>query len=179
MAAMRHVNQLISIAFVFLASYCNAVKNETCHCDSNERQFQGYTYKRSCNATFDEAEAKCRLMGGHLASIHSEEENSAVYRMSESYQNYTTYSDFTWIGLKRSGTTWKWTDGTPLDFTKWSAKEPNNYMNLDENCVEMYTGQLSTWQPNTGDYEWNDVNCEKKMLFFVCKYKKGNKDKKM
>ncbi|CAJ0601532.1 unnamed protein product [Cylicocyclus nassatus] len=157
---------------VFLVLYCTTIGNPECTCDSLPYSTGGFRYQRSCNKTFDEAEKYCIDLKGHLASIHSEEENNVVHKMSEIYQNYTSYSHFTWIGLRRKGDTWEWTDGTPLDFTKWSAKEPNNYMNLDENCVQMYTGQLSTWKPNTGDFEWNDVNCEKKMLFFVCKMKK-------
>ncbi|KAK6018368.1 lectin C-type domain protein, partial [Ostertagia ostertagi] len=86
-------------------------------------------------ATFDEAEALCNSEGGHLASIHSSEENDFVY-----VKLRPAYSDFVWIGLHQAhwpaSKAWTWTDGTPFDFHIWSVGEPNDYKHA-EHCAQV------------------------------------------
>ncbi|KAE9549451.1 hypothetical protein FO519_007345 [Halicephalobus sp. NKZ332] len=84
-------------------------------------------YKTFINPlSFDNAEAYCKTRGGHLASIHSEEENEFVIEISKSG---IILGMFNWtlspvrIGLYHLSTdpvgTWHWTDGTAVDYSKW------------------------------------------------------------
>ncbi|VDO73548.1 unnamed protein product [Haemonchus placei] len=101
------------------------------------------------NNTFDEAEAKCVAEGGHLVSIHSDEENDFVYGtlhvaraisvlmtdltrficssssnldISMTKMVSKDYRDFTWIGLGRL-------DWPKDDKWKWTDGTPVDYLN--------------------------------------------------
>ena len=74
----------------------------------------------------------------------------------------------TWIGgndIDEEGT-WKWTDGSPFEFTFWNSGEPNNSgPNKNEDC--MMHGFRGKWNdgPCTG---WTEH-----MTGFICSKKKG------
>jgi uncharacterized protein YegL len=106
----------------------------------------GWTaFKTNCylpvneKVTFHTAEDNCVLKGGHLASIHSEEENA--------FLNTLGITGF-FIGFNDEKTEGShvWTDKTPTDFKKWAPNEPNNVGN--EDCTEMWPSQ-----------HWNDLPC--------------------
>eukprot|EP00440_Ansanella_granifera_P009893 gb/GFBE01010722.1/.p1 GENE.gb/GFBE01010722.1/~~gb/GFBE01010722.1/.p1 ORF type:complete len:362 (+),score=67.48 gb/GFBE01010722.1/:1-1086(+) len=83
-----------------------------------------------------EAEAVCVLLGAHLASIASEEENAFVFDMC------LAAHEGCWIGLQRSGVSegqiseWRWTDETEFEFYKWATDlgQPDDH---GENAVCM------------------------------------------
>lgn len=92
------------------------------------------------------AEAACLAKGGKMLSIHS-----------LAIQDWTKTTAFAiankewWIGLDdidQEGT-FKWSDGTPLDYTYWNDGEPNNAGN--EDCANL--------PPWTGG-RWNDLPCD-------------------
>lgn len=71
------------------------------------------------------AERECQSRGGHLASIHSQDENRTIKEMVGS-------GSMAWIGLKRRtvrNRPWVWTDDTELDFREWKPDVTD-----DENC---------------------------------------------
>ena len=107
-----------------------------------------------------------------LASIHSEEENDFVTRL--------TGGNFCWLGGLRyeacTGCTscqncgFLWSDGTPRDFNKWCSRQPDNYKGDNykgEDCMSLNAGKkVGKW----GKGEWNDVPCDRTDLGrFVCK----------
>jgi CotH kinase protein/Lectin C-type domain/Putative metal-binding motif len=100
------------------------------------------------------AEFDCQAQGGHLVSIHSIEEFQAISTKAE----MLGIGDF-WIGFNDEAieNTFVWTDGTPVDFTLWSAGEPNDY-GSGEDCTQVYVGNAS----------WNDLDCNGG-LRYVCK----------
>lgn len=72
-----------------------------------------------------EAEALCVADGGHLTSIHSDPENSAVivYLMKETATNVT----FAWIGLEYpvNGSVYYWSDNWHVVYTNWGQGQPD------------------------------------------------------
>ena len=59
-----------------------------------------------------------------LASIHSEEENVFLLEITGNTQK-------TWVGGRRACSgcqNFKWSDGTPMDFTAWHKTQPSNYV---------------------------------------------------
>lgn len=71
--------------------------------------------------TWDEARAYCEEQGGELASISSDDEWNQVVQLLEA-DGHSVY----WIGAQRSGSGWKWIDGSDFSYTHWAAGEPNN-----------------------------------------------------
>ncbi|CAG0881714.1 unnamed protein product [Cyprideis torosa] len=68
------------------------------------------------------AYARCLAMGMDLTSIHRDEENLFVVAL---HQAFGTTEDF-WLGLNdiiEEGT-FRWTDGTPLNYRNWLASPP-------------------------------------------------------
>jgi len=103
--------------------------------------------------TWQNAENQCKLEGGHLASIHSKEENDFI-------KSITTPKWF-WIGLTDfTEGVWVWSDGSPFSFSNWSGSGPSN-SGGNEDCTH-------GTQEEPGS--WNDVNCASaSVLGFVCK----------
>ncbi|XP_062425038.1 macrophage mannose receptor 1-like [Rhea pennata] len=95
----------------------------------------------------------CRTNGADLVVIESESEKNFIWK----YSFYKDWGNHFYIGLSVSlDKTFRWMDGSPVNYVAWAPNEPN-FANDDENCVVMYT--------HTGT--WNDLNCGSVELF-VC-----------
>ncbi|CAJ0593900.1 unnamed protein product [Cylicocyclus nassatus] len=135
----------------------------------------GWTYFNSTNSCyktlFDEtwtaAESICVLLGGHLTSIHSPEENLFVSNLSKAGVRRSHWKKATWIGLHQasypSSKEWTWTDGTKVDYSPFARREPNNLARREQ-CAQLYSDEPHSQQ-------WNDYRCDAKMRNFVCKKK--------
>uniref|UniRef100_A0AC35EZY9 C-type lectin domain-containing protein n=1 Tax=Panagrolaimus sp. PS1159 TaxID=55785 RepID=A0AC35EZY9_9BILA len=113
----------------------------------------GYCYKAFDNATFLDAEDRCKISGAHLASIHNQNENLFAANLA----NYPgsdvcdgSYQAF--IGLFREDIAgrWQWADGTIYDYQNWAVGHPENgtacnfgYMDVTSICNEP-TGRFRT-----------------------------------
>ncbi|NWW90882.1 MRC1 protein, partial [Rhynochetos jubatus] len=101
----------------------------------------------------EKAREFCKKNGGDLAVIENESEKNFVWK----YTFYKNWGNNFYIGLSVSlDKTFRWMDGTPVNYVAWAPNEPN-FANNDENCVVMYT-QTGTW---------NDLNCGSVELF-IC-----------
>ena len=102
--------------------------------------------------TFMEHWESAIAMGGHLASIHSAEENEAIRKI-------LPYSGRVFIGAirKRPGSgnspnKWAWTDGSKWDYANWRNGEPNDCCKAQtDNIGEIY-GEIQKH-----DGKWNDI----------------------
>uniref|UniRef100_A0AC34GSZ0 C-type lectin domain-containing protein n=1 Tax=Panagrolaimus sp. ES5 TaxID=591445 RepID=A0AC34GSZ0_9BILA len=111
----------------------------------------GYCYKVFDNATFLDAEDRCRISGAHLTSIHGEDENLFVANLA--YWPGADVCDGTkqsWVGLFREDIAgrWEWTDGSAFDYHNWAIGTPYNdtgynygYMDITSICNEP-TGRM-------------------------------------
>jgi hypothetical protein len=99
--------------------------------------------------TWDQAASACAVHGYQLASLSSSGEDAWVN------QRINTFSyGYWWIGLRREGAGWTWSDGTPLGWSNWGPGEPNNLYG-DEDCVELNRFRNDP-SPHAG---WNDQRC--------------------
>lgn len=101
------------------------------------------------------AEAHCRELGGHLATIHDRAEDIFVFLEANKY-SHERY----WIGLNdiRQEGTFEWASGSGSRYTHWEPGEPND-ADGNEDCVE-----INRYHPSD---TWNDEPCAQ-MLRFVC-----------
>ena len=100
---------------------------------------------------WDEAEKQCIDQGGHLASVHSAEENNFIRSL---------YTGSAWIGGSNFETEgkWVWSDGTEWDFEDWINGEPSGG---PEHFLELRS-------KDPGNKYWNDKEGSYALQFF-CK----------
>jgi surface protein len=107
--------------------------------------FEGSRYYVSiATQTWTDAKIIAESLGGHLATIHSQEENDFI----------DAAVDAVWVGGTDQEVEgqFRWVDGTPFDFINWLGDEPNG--STGENFVQL-----------NGDGTWNDLSNE--LLPFV------------
>jgi len=94
--------------------------------------------------TWNTAETCCKIENAHLASITSDSISKYVEEGIRS-RNLTGV----WIGAndKDKEGTWKWTDGSPFEYTNWYPGQPNSYYGDGEDCAQQLFGF------------WADVPC--------------------
>ncbi|KAI1887846.1 hypothetical protein AGOR_G00194710 [Albula goreensis] len=108
---------------------------------------------------FATAESNCarQAPGGHLVSLHSEQDNNAVLSI---IKKYSASSPRTWLGGLQipSTKTYIWTDASPWNYQAWVPGEPRP--TNSEHCVEMNWSVLG---------KWNDLECWRK-LGYMCAF---------
>lgn len=104
--------------------------------------YNGHVYALYENlAYYDQAKELCNKMGGHLATITSNDENNAI----GSLMSNAAKSQY-WIGGTRvNSNSWKWETGENFSYSNWNSGEPNNCDNV-ENYIVM----------RKADKLWND-----------------------
>ncbi|XP_030042855.1 lectin-like [Microcaecilia unicolor] len=151
---MRKITELMLIlAVVFTAGQA---ADEESWCTTGWSCFFSAYYKFvSTPLSWVEAELHCQKLipGGHLASLHSLEEQQFVLKLSK--------NNVIWIGASDSykDRTFFWTDGSAWDYENWHSGEPNNFHGTREACVNSYY---------FSDDTWNDFICTAKFPF-TCK----------
>nr|BCG07368.1 C-type lectin [Pseudocentrotus depressus] len=175
---------LILITVVAMATMGNAEYS----CPRFWNLFGGNCYRYlGDRLTWSAAEARCngyftsRGMG-HLASIHSLEENRFVYEMFKSSVSINDIPDWVysredrnpvygiWIGLHQTVADGPWKNSDDTDqgnFFRWRPVEPNNnyYQGEQvEDCVHIWR----TSDDSDTQQTWNDVYCNE-VMSFVCK----------
>ena len=96
------------------------------------------------------AEESCLGQGGHLASVHSfEEQNFLVQTFNPAVE--------VWIGAVDTdhNGAWEWTDGSPFDFSYWLSDQPDGgqYFTVMD-CDDSTSGQ---WRDLEFDRSYNYI----------------------
>ena len=118
-----------------------------------QTSWQGHRYQVFNNVSaWLDAEAFCEQLGGHLATISSQEENDFIYQFIID-AGYTS----AYFGLtdRYEEGTWIWVTGEPVTYTNWHTDEPNSE-HPNENYGMFYNSfRDGTW--NDGDFEWGQT----------------------
>ncbi|XP_017058931.1 C-type lectin domain family 3 member A-like [Drosophila ficusphila] len=106
--------------------------------------------ERENRRNWEEAEAFCRGINGHLITIQNNSELSALYEKLDKYTDY-------WLGINdvaKEGEFVSVASGKPAPFLNWEHNQPDN-RNGNENCVTIRLGQMC------------DLDCSY-IFFFIC-----------
>ena len=98
---------------------------------------QSHYYVSEASILWEEAKINCELMGGHLVTISSEEENELVWQGvyanglnpggSNNYQAWIgLYQNFDAPDYSEPAGGWEWVTGEPVEYSNWAPTEPNN-----------------------------------------------------
>ena len=93
-------------------------------------------------------------LGGHLVSVHSQEEQKFVGDLRPANKPVMWMGGSDTVEKK-----WVWSDGSSFGYTFWGDGEPNNQHGR-EDCLMM--------RGNKWNEEWNDTKCIFKKMF-MCK----------
>ena len=114
-----------------------------------------YLMSRS-QATWLEANQACAAFDprARLISVHPDDKD----RLQKLLTEIDRREMHIWIGLFRrhDGSSWAWSDGTPVDYTNWRDGEPNN-LGDGEHCAGFYVRHAGG--------RWNDYECSTKRSF--------------
>ena len=106
--------------------------------DASVIDYNGHSYALfDIGSSWEEAEAYCESVGGHLAVISTQEENDVIhaYAQSRGCDNvYIGYSDASNEG------NWEWVNGESSSYTNWNEDEPNAYTPEENYAVMSQNG---------------------------------------
>ena len=156
--------------FATMQSSCSAVGGpgpapplEQCTCDQGWDAFGDHCYFYGTDTkSWNDAEEFCQEEGGHLASVNTPAIQD--YVVDELKSRGLNSAWFGGNDIEEEGV-WKWTDGTPWEFTNWGPHSPNNANGQD--CFQYDMG-----------YEWDDAGCSLNKLF-VCSKKIARDDQNL
>lgn len=113
--------------------------------------------------TWVEAKFFCELLGGHLATITSNEENEFVYWFMRDNDFLTAY--FGLSDEERVGN-WIWVTGEPVEYTNWHLGEPSR-SGKERYGMYFYKHTKGTWNDSHfyETYEWGEPGCS-----FICEW---------
>lgn len=109
------------------------------------------------NTSWQDAEDKAAVLGGHLVTIRSQAENDWVFDFTVSATSDTTPTVYgAWMGMYQiQGSVepnegWVWSSGEPVVYTNWqkTTGEPNDYYgDSSEDWAKMYIRQ----------HDWDEI----------------------
>ncbi|KAI8041855.1 accessory gland protein Acp29AB-like [Drosophila gunungcola] len=103
--------------------------------------------EKEIRQTWKGAEAICRQMGGHLATIQDQSDLNAIVGKLDRGCSY-------WLGLSdeaKEGEFISMASGRPAPFLKWKVGQPNNFQGRDH-CVDIYNGEMYDTDCNDPEY---------------------------
>ncbi|XP_019761041.2 echinoidin-like [Dendroctonus ponderosae] len=107
----------------------------------------------------------CRNSGMDLASIHSQQEQNALYDFLRDNVDSRNGAPRYWLGATEEGNgQFYWVaTGAKMVFTKWLIDQPDNYGG-DQYCLAMGMG---TFNSDFVDGGWDDLKCSLQ-LPYIC-----------
>ena len=123
-------------------------------------EFKGHYYKTfEFETSWDDAKVFCESVGGHLATIGSQEEHLFVIEVCKKGSKWPGKY---WLGgYRNSKGIWKWIDGTVISLNNWERGYPDS--SAFSNTISMLYGK---WWSVNNTYTYGFV-CEWESLTFA------------
>ncbi|KAI5627813.1 hypothetical protein C0J50_12824, partial [Silurus asotus] len=86
--------------------------------------------------SWQDARSYCRKLYRDLATVTTTEEKNSLLQ--------TVTGGGHWIGLRRTGTTWTWSDGEQYSFLNWYSGQPY-YLIIGNDCGSLGTEHTTLW----------------------------------
>lgn len=134
-------------------------EDDTSHISS---EIHYYEFFNNTVGTWKEAQEFCESLGGHLATLTSQEENNYVYQQMINSGYYSAYFGLT---DEDAESTWTWITGEPLTYQNWHAGEPNAENSNEDYAMFYYKYPDGTW--NDGDFGAKTVGGD---TTFICEW---------
>lgn len=125
-------------------------------------RFDGHSYYvYEQQTSWEEAQAFCESLGGHLAVITSDRENAALYQYLTESGHENAY-----IGLYVDAEgQWHWVTAEETAYLNWEPGEPNNESGSEKYAMFYYKFQNGTW--NDGNFGQGTLKDNK---VFLCEW---------
>lgn len=171
----RVVSGVLSAAM--LVNFCAVMPISAFAKDDESQEITSYNGHRyqlfDMPMDWNEAEAYCESLGGHLATITSEEEQADL----EELLAIGTKNAY-WLGasdLNYDGN-WQWITNEEFSYHNWANQQPDRYLK-SENSLMIYR-EANPLNKDSGFGQWNDLSpdgtCEDDTFFgldnfgFIC-----------
>lgn len=129
----------------------------TAHSDAvAEVEFEERTYfLYDESLTWEEAKNRCVALGGHLATITSEEEQEVIEKLIQKGGRYQY-----WLGGTDDGTEgrWRWITDEDWEYDNWDIRQPDNGFGY-EDYLQIYR-KPNPRVPQSVKYTWNDITID-------------------
>lgn len=103
--------------------------------------------------TWQDAAKRCENLGGHLATITSDQEQTEIYRLLMQHAEKHGY----WLGGFRGRLgNWEWITGEPFTYANWAYGEPNNANGVED--IIMILGDRN--RDKFWFATWNDIGSD-------------------
>ncbi len=173
----RVVSGVLSAAM--LVNFCAVMPISAFAKDDESQEITSYNGHRyqlfDMPMDWNEAEAYCESLGGHLATITSEEEQADL----EELLAIGTKNAY-WLGasdLNYDGN-WQWITNEEFSYHNWANQQPDRYLK-SENSLMIYR-EANPLNKDSGFGQWNDLSpdgtCEDDTFFgldnfgFICEW---------
>lgn len=134
---------LMITCIIYLVLYSKNVYAKNMSIPDDAVEFNNHYYKLyDLKITWEEAKIFCESIGGHLATITSQEENSFLYRYITNLNYNSAYfgaSDNEIEGV------WKWVTDEEFIYSNWHDGEPSNDLNSEHYAMFYYEFADGTW----------------------------------
>ncbi len=125
-----------------------------------------YWYSKNTKLSWEGARTYCENLGGHLATITSQEEQDAIYSYISSYAS----DEDIWIGINdidNEGDWSSWITGEEVTYTNWGTNEPDDaYGGQDYGVICNGSRSGSSYSISAG--QWDDVSLSSAR--FLCEW---------
>jgi len=163
-----------SIDFVVYGGWCcgnTPLELNIIHLNELSRVYNpqnNHYYQRiDLNKTWPVSKTYCESIGGHLATITSQDENNFIF--NNLVKGASTVG--CWLGGNDADVEgeWRWVTNENWDYSNWDSGEPNDGLGRGQDHLHMYTSPGKSGR-------WDDAgpNYDNAMFNFICEWEESN-----